>query len=141
MVSNVSLTLSCTFGCQNTKEFSMKTKIFHNPKCGKSRNALNAFNQAGFELEIVYYLKNELKMEDLKEILQKSGLSVRDIVRKKEKLYVDRELDKVNNDEIMILEILNNPILLERPIVLNHSISMVVRDDKSIKKAMEIMKY
>lgn len=118
----------------------MKTKIFHNSRCAKSRKALSALSEAGFELEVVNYLQGELKFDDIKEILEKSKLSTREIMRSKEAIYKDKNLDKVVDDKMLIHEVLENPILLERPIVLNQHMAMIVRDDEAIQKAIKEMK-
>lgn len=118
----------------------MKIKFFHNPRCSKSRSALVALQEAEIEFEIVNYLSGGLKVEDLYAVMNKSGLSAQNIMRTKEKVYQDRGLKNVDDTNILVQEIINFPILLERPIVLSASIAMIIRTEETIKTAINALK-
>lgn len=93
-------------------------KIYHNPRCSKSRNGLAYLNEKGCKFETVDYLKEGLTEDDLKEILLKTNLPVESLIRTQEE-YFKKELKgkKFNQDE-WIKIILENPKLLQRPIIL-----------------------
>ena len=96
-----------------------KITIFHNPRCVKSRETLALLESKGVKAEIVEYLKTPPTAEELKEILQKLGLKAEDIVRKSETLYKEKFADKKHTEVQWIKILVNNPVLIERPIVVN----------------------
>ncbi|MEC4747980.1 arsenate reductase (glutaredoxin) [Methylomicrobium sp. Wu6] len=96
----------------------MKVKIYHNPRCSKSRETLQLLRDKGIEPEIVEYLKNPPSAEELDQILQKLGIEPRDLMRKKEKPYDELDLfDKSLDRQTLIRAMVDNPILIERPVV------------------------
>jgi len=96
----------------------MKVKIYHNPRCSKSRETLQLLRNKGIEPEIVEYLKNPPSAEELDEILQKLGIEPRDLMRQKEKPYDELDLfDKSLDRQTLIRAMVENPILIERPVV------------------------
>jgi arsenate reductase len=97
----------------------MKVKIYHNPRCSKSRETLQLLHDKGIEPEIVEYLKTPPSAEELDAILQKLGIEPRDLMRKKEKPYDENDLfDKSLDRQTLIRAMVEHPILIERPIVL-----------------------
>lgn len=96
----------------------MTLTIYHNPRCSKSRAALKLIEARGLTPRIVDYLKTPPSAAELKAILKMLGLKPRDILRKSEPVYAalglkERELD----DDGLIALMVENPILIERPIV------------------------
>jgi arsenate reductase len=97
----------------------MKVKIYHNPRCSKSRETLQLLHDKGIEPEIVEYLKTPPSAEELDAILQKLGIEPRDLMRKKEKPYDENDLfDESLDRQALIRAMVEHPILIERPIVL-----------------------
>ncbi|MBM3578249.1 MAG: arsenate reductase (glutaredoxin) [Alphaproteobacteria bacterium] len=96
----------------------MEVKIYHNPACGTSRNVLAALREAGYEPQVIEYLKNPPNRATLKDLLRRMGKSVRDILRKRGTPYDELGLDDpaLSDDEIFAA-IEKHPILIERPIV------------------------
>ena len=96
----------------------MTVTIYHNPRCSKSRQTLALLEEKGAAPKIVDYLKTPPSAAELKAILEKLGLKPRDIVRKGEARYAELELKErtVSDDELIELMV-ENPILIERPIV------------------------
>ena len=92
-------------------------KMLHNPRCGKSRDALKLLQEKGQEPEIIEYLKNPPSAAQLKKILKLLGKKPQDIIRKNESLYKEQFKDKTYSDEQWIKILAENPILIERPIV------------------------
>lgn len=98
----------------------MTITILHNPRCSKSRQALALLNDKGVEPQIVEYLETPPSAEELKAILEKLGLGPRDIIRKGEKIFKQLELgDASLSDTALITAMVEHPILIERPIVVN----------------------
>lgn len=96
----------------------MSTTIYHNPRCGTSRNTLALIRHAGIEPTVIAYLDTPPDETTLRRLIQDSGLSVRDIMRTKESLYQELQLDAPQvGDEQLIQAMLTHPILINRPIV------------------------
>ena len=93
-------------------------KIFHNPRCSKSRQTLQLLKDNNCKIEIISYLEIDLKVSLIKNILKKLTLKPRDILRKGEQEYKDNNLKKDNlSEEDLINYMIKYPKLIERPIV------------------------
>jgi arsenate reductase (glutaredoxin) len=92
-------------------------KIYHNPRCAKSREGLKYLTQHGLEFEVIQYLDNPLDAKEIKTILMKLNLKPSQVVRIQEDLYRKELKDKTFSDEEWISIIVQNPRLLQRPIV------------------------
>ncbi len=98
----------------------MTVTILHNPRCSKSRATLNMLRGKDIEPKIIDYIENPPTAEEFREILAKLDLSPRDLLRKGEKIYKQLELsDTALSDTALITAMVGNPILIERPIVVN----------------------
>lgn len=92
--------------------------IYHNPRCGTSRNVLQALQDAGHQVEVVEYLKNPLSRDELARLISAAGISVRDAIRSKESVYTELGLDDLSLSDAQLLEAMEaNPILMNRPFV------------------------
>jgi arsenate reductase len=97
----------------------MRAVIYHNPACGTSRKVLAALREAGYEPEVVEYLKTPPDRKTLQGILARMGKNVRDILRKRGTPYEELGLDNpALSDQAIFDAIEKHPILIERPIVL-----------------------
>ncbi len=98
----------------------MAVTIYHNPRCSKSRATLALLEEKGVELDIVEYLKTPPSKAELQNILAGLSMEPRDLMRKKEEPYAALNLsdDGKSRDEL-IAAMLENPILMERPVVVN----------------------
>ena len=97
---------------------SQKIKIYHNPACGTSRNTLELIRNTGQEPEIIEYLKTPPTKEELVTLIEKSGLSVREAIRKNVEPYEKLELQQEHwTDNQLIGFMLEYPILINRPFV------------------------
>jgi arsenate reductase len=97
----------------------MNVKIYHNPRCGKSRQTLQLLKDQGIEPEVIEYLKTPPSVQELDDILQKLDMEPRELMRKKEAEYKANDLDDTSLDrQALIQAMVNNPILIERPIVI-----------------------
>jgi arsenate reductase len=97
----------------------MTVTILHNPRCSKSRQALQLLKNRGIELGIVEYLKTPPDTAELSRILDLLDLAPRDLMRRKEPVYKELRLDDPALGRAdLIAAMTENPILIERPIVL-----------------------
>ncbi|MEN2398662.1 arsenate reductase (glutaredoxin) [Flavobacterium sp. MC2016-06] len=103
-------------------------QIYHNPRCGKSRNCLAFVEQTNQEYEIIPYLTDTPSFDELKNLLKQLNLEPIQLVRTKEKIWTENYKSKtLNNDEI-IEAMIDNPILIERPIVIKDGKAIIGRD-------------
>ncbi len=108
-------------------------KIFHNPKCSKSRLGLDYLKSKNVEIEVYDYLKNGLTLADMKEILLKTHLKPIDLVRTHEE-YFKKELKGKNfTDDEWVKIIIENPKLLKRPIVVDRLKAVVALPAENIE--------
>lgn len=98
----------------------MTITIYHNPKCGTSRNTLAMIREAGVEPEVIEYLKTPPSREKLVALISKMGIPVRDLLRQKGTPYDDLGLgeDKWSDDQLIDFMI-EHPILINRPVVVS----------------------
>ena len=109
-------------------------KIYHNPRCTKSRQGLKYLQEKDLDFEIVEYLKEGLKEEELKSILEKLNFSPMDLIRKNEAIWKSEFKAKVNlSDQQVINAMVQHPKLMERPIVINGDKAAVGRPTENIE--------
>ncbi len=92
--------------------------IYHNPRCGTSRNTLGLIRNAGVEPHIIEYLKSPPSRDVLKDTLKRAGLTPRQVIRAKESLYRELKLDDpAVSDDQLLDAMIAHPVLIERPLV------------------------
>ena len=95
-----------------------KVTIYHNPRCGTSRNVLALINATTAEVEVIEYLKTPPSKEQLAKLVADSGLAIRDFMRQKENLYQENDLGNAKwSDEELLDWMVKEPILMNRPVV------------------------
>lgn len=104
----------------------MSVKIYHNPRCSKSRQALALLEENNANAEVVEYLKTPLTKAQISELVKLLNLKPREMMRTKEGVYKSLNL-KEADDEALIQAIAENPILLERPIVVTDKGAAICR--------------
>lgn len=108
-------------------------KILHNPRCSKSRQTLALLQENGVEPEIVEYLKNTPSNAEMQRILAALNAKPADILRKKEDTYKELNLKSFSGNDDELLEVmLQNPKLIERPIVVNGSKAAIGRPPEAV---------
>ncbi len=111
----------------------MSVTIYHNPRCSKSRQTLAILNSQPIDIEIIEYLQNPPNHNQLKGIISLLDMSARDLMRKNEKVYKDNKLDNPDLTDDQLVEIMTqNPILIERPIVLNNDKAIIGRPPQRV---------
>ena len=101
--------------------------IYHNPRCGKSRACLTYLETANKSFKIVKYLENPISKEELTEIITKLNIPAIELVRTKEKIWIENYKNKELSDQEIIAAMALHPILIERPIVVNKDKAVIAR--------------
>ena len=109
-----------------------KVKIYHNPRCSKSRNAVALLEEQGVEAEVVKYLDTPPTRAELVAILEMLGLSAKGLMRSKETVYKELGINEINDEDILIGSMIANPKLIERPIVIKDGKAAIGRPIENI---------
>ncbi len=109
-----------------------KIKIYHNPKCSKSRAALALLQERGVEAEVIKYLDTPPSRQELIEILDMLGLSARGLMRTKEDIYKELGIKDISDEDMLINLMIANPKLIERPIVVKDGKAAIGRPIENI---------
>ena len=107
-------------------------KIWHNPRCTKSRQALALLKERGFEPEVRLYLKVPPTVAELRQTLTELGLDAQGLMRKKEAIYKELGLREVSDEAALIEAMISNPKLIERPIVFRGGKAVIGRPTEAI---------
>ncbi|WP_020527538.1 arsenate reductase (glutaredoxin) [Flexithrix dorotheae] len=107
-------------------------KIYHNPRCSKSRETLQILKDNHQDVEIIEYLKDTPSAEDLKVILKKLGKKPEEILRKGEAIFKEKFKGKTLTDEEWIKAMVENPKLIERPIVIKGEKAVLGRPPENV---------
>lgn len=111
----------------------MSVTIYHNSRCSKSRQTLALLEEKGIEPEIIEYLKTTPDAATIKGILSMLDLAPRELMRKGEAVYKENNLADDNlSDEQLINAMAENPILIERPIVVTNGKAAIGRPPESV---------
>ncbi len=111
----------------------MKVKIYHNPRCSKSRQTLEILNKKKLDIDIIQYLKTPLDSNEISNLLKKLGYTARDLLRRGEDIYKNENLsDKSLTDDFLIDMMSKNPILIERPIVVCNDKAVIGRPPEKV---------
>jgi arsenate reductase len=102
-------------------------QIYHNSRCGKSRDCLTYLEQSGKEFQVIKYIETVPTVEELKIIIEKLNIKPLELVRKKEKVWIENFKNSAMTDEEIILAMVANPILIERPIVIDGDKAVIAR--------------
>jgi arsenate reductase len=113
----------------------MSIKIFHNPRCSKSRSTLEILSDNSADVDVVEYLKDTPDRDELKSILGMLGMSPRDLMRKHEAPYKENNLDSDSLSEDELIDyMIKYPILIERPIVVSNGKAVIGRPPENVKE-------
>lgn len=112
-------------------------RIYHNPRCSKSREGLKIVEDSGKEYQVRDYLKEPLSEKELEDILHKLDIKPIELVRKNEPLWKEKFRDKVLNDNEIKRILLENPKLIERPIVEKENGAVIGRPLDNIENLLK----
>ncbi|WP_026959467.1 arsenate reductase (glutaredoxin) [Aliagarivorans taiwanensis] len=108
-------------------------KIYHNPRCSKSRETLKLLQDKGIEPEIVLYLETPPSVTELSGLLKQLALSPRELMRTKEAEYKELDLsDNELSDDQLLVAMHNHPKLIERPIVVANGQARIGRPPQQV---------
>jgi arsenate reductase len=116
---------------------TMSVTLYHNPRCSKSRQALELLRKRGIEPRIIEYLKMPPTAAELRALLKLLGMRPRDILRTKEAAFKEAGLDDAKKTDAAVIEaIVKDPILLERPIAVAGKKAVIGRPPENVLKIL-----
>lgn len=102
-------------------------QVYHNPRCSKSKMALEYLRLKSIKFETVLYLENKPTENELKGILKKLNISPKELIRKVEEIYKTEIKNKNLSDDVLIKMMIKHPNLIERPIVIQGNNAVIAR--------------
>ncbi len=111
----------------------MSITIYHNPRCGKSREGFTILEELGVDFEVRLYMKEQFEENELKEVISKLGISPEGLLRKKESIFKEEYAQKKLSDKDCLNAMLKHPKLIERPIVINNDKAIIGRPPSLIR--------
>lgn len=116
----------------------MNPRIYHNPKCGTSRNTLAIIKASGETPEIIEYLKTPPTRDELVSLISSMGIPARDLLRSKEAIYKELGLDDAALSEDQLIDaMLQHPILMNRPVVVTSKGTRLCRPSEQVFELLE----
>jgi arsenate reductase len=112
-------------------------KIYHNPRCSKSRTTLALLEENGIAPEVVLYLETEPGADELRGLLTKLGLSAGQLLRRGEDAYKENNLGPESSDDAILAAMASHPRLIERPIVVKGDRAVLGRPPENV---LELLK-
>lgn len=109
-----------------------KITVYHNTRCTKSREACSILQEENIPFETIEYLKTPPTQSEIKALLKMLGMKAEDIVRKGEPLYKEKFKDKKLSETEWIKVLSENPILIERPIVVKGNKAIIARPPEKV---------
>lgn len=107
-------------------------KVYHNPRCRKSREALQFLEEKNLDFEVVLYLNDPLSEEKLAELINILNIPAIDLIRKEESLWKSEFKDKNLSENELIKLMIQEPRLMQRPIVVMDNKAVIARPADSI---------
>ena len=101
-------------------------KIYHNPRCSKSRQALQYLQENNYQYELIEYLKTPLKVAEIEQIISLLKVDIKQILRVEDPLYKNSNLANLGQAEL-IEQIILQPALLQRPIIISANAACIAR--------------
>ncbi|MBN8871418.1 MAG: arsenate reductase (glutaredoxin) [Rhodospirillales bacterium] len=115
----------------------MTTTIYHNPACSASRNALSLIRESGEEPVVIEYLKTPPDRATLAALVQRMGVPVRDVLRRKGALYDELGLDDPTlSDDALLDAMVAHPVLINRPIVVTDRGVKLCRPPETVRELL-----
>ena len=110
--------------------------IYHNSRCSKSRAGVEYLENKGKEFDVVKYLDENLTENELKDLIKKLGIKPIELVRKNEAVWKENYKDENLSDEEIIKAMVENPKLIERPIIVNGDKAVIARPTEKIVEVL-----
>lgn len=115
-----------------------KVKVYHNPRCGKSRDSLKLVQEqvAEAEIEVIKYLENPPSADELKTIIDQLGIKAEELIRKNEKVWKENFKGKSFSEDELVKIMVDHPILIERPIVIKDNKAVIGRPPERVREIL-----
>lgn len=114
-----------------------KVQIWHNPRCSKSREAMQILEENGLEAEVIKYLEVKPSIGEIKEVLQLLGVNARELMRTKEDIYKELGLSNIEDEEKLIEAMATHHKLIERPIIIKNNRAIIGRPTSRIAEFLK----
>lgn len=111
--------------------------IWHNPRCSKSRNALNLLEEKNIDANVVKYLDETPSKDELKDILSKLNMTAQELMRKGEDVYKELDLKNETNEEKLLDAMIENPKLIERPVIIRGNKAVIARPIENLEELLK----
>ena len=111
-------------------------KIYHNPRCRKSREGISYLESKKINFEVIDYIKNNLSSGQIRNILKKLKLKPIELVRKNEAIWKEKYKARDFTDDQLIKILSNEPKLIERPIIVSEKLAVIGRPAENIDKLL-----
>jgi len=109
-------------------------KIYHNPRCGKSREGLAILEQSQQRFEVIKYLETPMGKSELEKLILQLGIKPIELIRIKESIWIEQYKGRNMTDSEIIEAVVKHPILMERPIVIHNDKAVIGRPPEKIKE-------
>ena len=112
-------------------------QIWHNPKCSKSRAAMDLLESKNIDANVVKYLETTPSKEQLKDVLKKLNMKASQLLRTGEDIYKELNLKQIDDEDKLIDIMVENPILIERPIIINGEVAVIARPIENLSELLK----
>jgi arsenate reductase (glutaredoxin) len=120
----------------NVNQYVTIMKIYHNPRCKKSREGLQFIRDKGLNVQVIDYIKNPISEKELQEIVMKLGKKPVEIVRTQEEYFKKNLKGRNFTDEEWITILMENPRLIQRPIVVEKHKAVIAQPPEKINQLL-----
>ena len=112
-------------------------EIWHNPKCSKSRAAMDLIESKNIDAKVVKYLETTPSKEQLKDVLKKLNMNASQLLRTGEDIYKELNLNQIEDENELIDIMVKNPILIERPIIIRGANAVIARPIENLSELLK----
>ena len=112
-------------------------EIWHNPKCSKSRAAMELLEDKNIDANVVKYLETIPSREQIIDVLKKLNISAKELLRTGEDIYKELNLKDENDEDKIIEAMVKNPILIERPIIIKGEKAVIARPIENLSELLK----
>lgn len=107
-------------------------QVYHNSRCGKSREAIKILENSGVEFEIIKYLENPPNADEINKLLKKLDFNPIELVRQKESIWIEKYKSKNLTKQDIVKALIEYPILIERPILIDKEKAIIARSPDKV---------
>lgn len=114
-----------------------EVRVYHNPRCTKSRNSLTYLDEKGVSYDVKLYFEDPLSHQELKSLISKLAISATDLLRKNEAIYKEEFKGRELTDDQWIEAMISHPKLMERPIIVKGNKAVIARPTEKIEELID----